>query len=68
MRISSLPISVTAANRNDISPLRRGYYSTLMRANTSAVSIPINLLLRWNRDERSGEGPKASSALRSSGT
>ncbi|CAH0714805.1 unnamed protein product, partial [Brenthis ino] len=43
------PIPATAANLNEISQLRRRYYSAQVYAQTQrALSIPITLILRWD--------------------
>ncbi|CAH0731985.1 unnamed protein product, partial [Brenthis ino] len=43
------PIPATAANLNEISQLRRRYYSAQVHAQTQrALSIPITLILRWD--------------------
>ncbi|CAH0712966.1 unnamed protein product, partial [Brenthis ino] len=42
------PIPATAANLNEISQLRRRYYSAQVYAQTQVHSIPITLILRWD--------------------
>ncbi|CAH0720085.1 unnamed protein product, partial [Brenthis ino] len=46
----SWPIPATAANLIETRQLRRRYYTLVhsVRADTSALSIPVTLILRWD--------------------
>ncbi|CAH0731205.1 unnamed protein product, partial [Brenthis ino] len=48
MMMFSRPIPATVANLIETSQMRRRYSAARARADTSALSIPVILILRWD--------------------